>query len=148
LRKSGSPFSTNQRRAVWFWTAALVVTTLLSFGRYLPFFYRLFYALPYASTIRNPTKFMHVFSWALMIVFAYGMHGLFKAYMENPVKRVGGLFAQFKAWLATASTFEKVWLAGSVFAIGLSVVAWVIYAGKMDELASYLPTVDIPPEQA
>ena len=148
LRKNGSPFSTNQRRAVWFWTGVLVVTTLLSFGKYLPFFYRLFYALPYASTIRNPTKFMHVFSWALVIVFAYGMHGLFVAYMENPVKRAGGFLAQFKAWLATAVTFEKVWLAGSVFAIGISAVAWVIYSGKMDDLVKYLPTVDIPADQA
>ena len=148
LRKGGSPYSVNQRRAIWFWSGVLVLTTLLAFGKYLPFFYRLFYALPYASTIRNPTKFMHVFSWALMIVFAYGMHGLFVAYMENPVKRVGGFFAQFKAWLATTVTFEKVWLAGSVLAIGASAVAWVIYSGKYNDLVKYLPTVGIPDEQA
>ncbi len=148
FRKSGSPFSTIQRRAVWFWTAVLVATALLSFGRYLPFFYRLFYALPYASTIRNPTKFMHVFSWALMIVFAYGMHGLYTAYMENPVKRVGGIFAQFRAWIATAVTFEKVWLVGGILAIGLAAVAWVMYGGKMGELTSYLQTVDISAEDA
>jgi hypothetical protein len=148
LRKGGSPFSTIQRRAIWFWTGVLVVTTLLSFGKYLPFFYRLFYSLPYASTIRNPTKFMHVFSWALVIVFAYGMHGLFKAYMENPVKRVGGFVAEFKAWWASAASFEQIWLAGSIFAIGITAVIWVVYSGKMDELQKYLQTVGIPESEA
>jgi hypothetical protein len=148
LRKSGSPFSALQRRMIWFWSGVLVATTLLAFGKYLPFFYRLFYALPYASTIRNPTKFMHIFSWALVIVFAHGMHGLFTAYMQNPVRRVGGFFAQFKVWRSSASTFEQIWLVGSVFVIGIAAVAWVMYSGKMDELQKYLTTVGIPEDEA
>ncbi len=148
LRKTGSPFTTNQRRAVRFWAGVLAVTMLLGFGRYLPFLYRLFYALPYASTIRNPTKFLHVFSWALVIVFAYGMHGLYKAFMENAADRAGGLVADFKAWWARAATFDRAWLAGCIFSIGIAIVAGIIYAGKFDELVKYLPTVGIPDDQA
>jgi hypothetical protein len=148
FRSAGSPFTTKQRRALWFWAGVLVVTTLLSFGRYLPFLYRMFYAIPYASTIRNPTKFMHVFSWALMIVFAYGMHGLFVAFMKEPVELVGGFFAQFKSRLKSATTFDQTWLAGGIIAIGAAVVAWVIYSGKLDQLVKYLPTVGIPDDQA
>jgi hypothetical protein len=148
LRRAGSPFSTNQRRALWFWAGVLVVTALLGFGKYLPFLYRLFYALPYASTIRNPTKFLHVFSWALVIVFAYGMHGLYKAFMEKAADQSEGLVAQFKAWWAGSATFDRAWLAGCVFSVGIAIVAWIIYAGKLDELVKYLPTVGIPEDQA
>ena len=52
----------------------LLVSALLAFGRFAPF-YKFFYALPYASMIRIPVKFMHLFSWILVILFAYGMHG-------------------------------------------------------------------------
>lgn len=148
LRKGGSPYSTLERRAIWFWTGVLVVTTLLSFGKYLPAFYRLFYNLPYASTIRNPTKFMHLFSWALMIVFAYGLHGLYVAYMQNPVKRAAGFFGQLKSWWKSAAGFEQFWLAGLIFSIGLSAMAWVVYSGKMDQLAAYMQTVGISAEDA
>src|SRR5581483_6640999 len=60
FRGRGSPFSVLQRRAIWFWAAILLATALLGFGKYAPFF-KFFYALPYAPTIRNPTKFMHIF---------------------------------------------------------------------------------------
>ena len=148
FRGTRSPFTTNQRRALWFWAGVLVVTTLLAFGKYLPFLYRLFYALPYASTIRNPTKFMHVFSWALVIVFAYGMHGLYKAFMENATAASGGFLVQFKAWWAGAAAFDRAWLTGCIFSIGIAIVAWIIYAGTLDELVKYLPTVGIPDDQA
>ena len=148
LRKRGSPFEPVQRRAVWFWSAVLVATALLSFGRYLPSVYKLFYALPYVSTIRNPTKFMHVFSWALIIVFAYGMHGLYAAYMKTTVRRTGGISARFKAWWKEASNFEQWWGVGSILAIIASAVAWLIYSGKMEQLKVYVESVGIPAEEA
>src|SRR6185295_11801190 len=70
LRKKGGPFTDAQRKAVWFWCVVVAVAMLLMFGRFAPF-YQLFYALPYASTIRNPAKFLHVVEWALLILFAY-----------------------------------------------------------------------------
>ncbi len=142
LRKRGSPFSPLQRRAIWFWSGVLLVTVLLAFGKFAPF-YRLFYSLPYASTIRNPTKFMHVFSWALVIVFAYGVHGLTVAYMQNPLGRAHGVLAQFKTWRERASSFERKWLNGCFIAIGVALLCWLIYASSDASLKSYMQTVGI-----
>ena len=59
LRRQNSVFGENQRRMIWFWFALLVISLLLAFGRF-GFFdgmpYRLLYALPYFSTIRNPDQ--------------------------------------------------------------------------------------------
>ena len=147
FRTRGSPFTILQRRAIWFWTVALVVAALLAFGKNAPF-YQFFYLLPYTSTIRNPQKFMHVFSWALVIVFAYGVHGLSVAYMQKPVAGAEGWFAQFKAWKAKAQPFERWWFNGSVIAIVVSVLGWLIYATSGSRLRAYLETVGINPEEA
>ena len=98
---------------------------------------------PYASTIRSPTKFMHVFSWALTIIFAYGLHGLSVAYLENATASVGGMWTRFKNWLAKAATFERAWFYGSLGAVGFSLLACLIYSGEMPKLTEYLQTVGV-----
>ncbi|HWF18890.1 MAG TPA: hypothetical protein VG754_06455 [Verrucomicrobiae bacterium] len=147
LRRQGSPFTIFQRRAIWFWLGTTIVSVLMSYGKHAPF-YRFFYALPYASTIRNPDKFMHVASWALVILFAYGVHGLVTVYLENYVARVGGFFGQFKTWLAKASSFERKWWYGSFIAIGLSLVGWLMYASMGSKLMAYVQTVGVPATDA
>lgn len=142
FRCRGSPFSQFQRRLIWFWSAVLIVALLLAFGKFGPL-YRLFYALPFASTIRNPVKFMHVFSWALVVLFGFGVHGLVVCYLESPVARVQGWFAQFKKWLAGAAPFEKKWMTACFAAIGISLFGWFIYASKGSGLEVYLQTVGI-----
>ena len=129
LRTRGSPFTIFQRRAIWFWGVVTVVAALLAIGKNAPF-YQFLYQLPYFSTIRNPQKFMHVFSWALVILFAYGVHGLVVAYMEKPVALAGGLLGQFKAWRAKAQPFERWWFNGSLWAIVLSLLGLMIYASS------------------
>src|SRR5439155_2895811 len=62
FRKQGGPFTAAQRKLVWFWCAVVAAGVLLMWGRFAPF-YQLFYALPYASTVRNPAKFLHVVEW-------------------------------------------------------------------------------------
>ncbi len=147
FRGRGSPYSEFQRRLIWFWTGVLVVALLLAFGKFGPL-YRLFYALPYASTIRNPVKFMHVFSWALVILFGFGVHGLTVAYLENPVARAQGWFAQFKKWRAGAAPFERKWMNACFAAIGVSLLGWFIYASKSSALEAYLQTVAISASDA
>ena len=147
FRKRGSPFSQLQRRSIWFWTAMLIIAALMSFGKFAPF-YQLFYALPYASTIRNPAKFMHVFSWVLVILFAYGMHGLAVAYLQNPVNREGGIVAQFKNWRARAAAFDRKWLNAAFASIPVALLAWLIYASTDSNLQSYMRSVGISGEDA
>ena len=147
LRKSGSPFTTLQRRSIWFWTFMLGATALLGFGKYAPF-YQFFYALPYAPSIRNPTKFMHIFSWVLVIVFGYGVHGLVTAYMQTSVARAGSVLAGLKNGWDGSRTFDRRWLVGCLFAVGVAVAGRLIYAACNARLQAYLPTVGIPPDQA
>ncbi len=83
LRKKNSVFDSIQRRWLWFWIAVGVISLLFGFGRYAPF-YRLLYALPYFSTIRNPVKFLFtVVNFALVILFAYGVDGLWRGYLQR-----------------------------------------------------------------
>jgi Bacterial membrane protein YfhO len=138
FRKTGSPFTLPQRRTIWFWTIAAFIALLLAFGRFAPF-YHIFYSIPYASTIRNPAKFIHVFNWALIIIFGYGVHGLFKTYMQNSVPSI------FKS---KAPSFDKSWLAGCLVALGIGLLAWLVYATSAFKLQTYMQSVGIPPEIA
>ena len=137
FRRRDSAFSLMQRRMIWFWLAALGVSLLLSFGRFAPF-YQFFYALPYASTIRNPAKFLHTLEWALLILFAYGLHGLSARYMETAAATGRGLVAQWQAWWPKVTGFDRRWVLGSVGFIGLSLVAWFVYAKSRDGLEAYI----------
>ncbi len=142
FRNEASPFTKFQRRAIWFWLGVAVISLLLSFGKFAPF-YRLFYALPYASAIRNPDKFMHVFAWAMLIVFAYGVHGLSVAYLQNPLARAEGLLTQFKNWWAKSSAFDRRWLGGCLAVVVISCLSWAVYAQNAKQLAAYIATVGI-----
>ncbi|MBI5386509.1 MAG: hypothetical protein HZA90_17710 [Verrucomicrobia bacterium] len=129
-------FSRSERLHIWFWVAMLAVAVVLSWGRHAPF-YRLLYALPFFSTIRNPNKFMHPGHMALLILFGYGLLGLSRCYLKNASARVGG----FKVWWAKAALFEKRWLVGGALTAGLAVLAWLIYAAARSDLVKYLATV-------
>ena len=84
FRRENSPFTETQKRFIWFWAVVVAGSLLLSWGRFAPVFYKMFYALPYASTIRNPAKFVLTLSWATVILFAYGVHVLSRRYLEVP----------------------------------------------------------------
>ena len=66
---------------IWFWAVVMLLCLLLAWGRFAPF-YAMLYQLPYFSTIRNPAKFLIFFSFALVIIFAYGVHALNRRYLD------------------------------------------------------------------
>jgi len=137
LRKKDSPFNLKQRKFIWFWTVAAFVSLLLSFGRYAPF-YRVFYMLPFASTIRNATKFTHSFHLSLVILFAYGVHGMSSRYLDAAAPALTGLSAHLKLWWAKANPFDKRWTRGCIFAIVASFLAWLLYASSRGGLEKQL----------
>lgn len=137
FRKRGGPFTDAQRKAVWFWCAVVGVGMLLMFGRFAPF-YQFFYALPYASTIRNPAKFLHVVEWALLILFAYGAGALGRVGFSGPVSAAGGLSSHWKAWWAKAVGFDRRWVVGSGLALVAFGIAWMIYAASRGQLEQHL----------
>jgi hypothetical protein len=113
---------------IWFWAGAAFVSMLLMFGRYWPF-YQFFYMLPYFSTIRNPAKFTHTFHWSLVILFAYGIHGLSVRYLEGGVVPAAqGLISHLKHWWAKAPKFDRAWTSGSLIALGVSLLGWMMWA--------------------
>jgi len=149
LRGQNSVFSETHRRYLWFWTVIMIISLLLSFGRFglfdgMP--YRLFYALPYFSTIRNPNKFLFVFTWAIVIVFAYGIDGLNRRYLEIPIKGSTSLSVQLKNWWTKVRGFDRNWVSGCGIAIIGSFIGWLIYASEKPGLVRYLQTVGFPDE--
>jgi hypothetical protein len=135
-----SVFTPVERKLVWFWAAALAVSLLLAYGRFAPFF-QFVYAIPYASTIRNPGKFLAIFTFSTTVLAAYGIHGLCRGYLETPLQNISGSGSRLKSWWAKASTFDKRWTIGCFVAIGASLAGWFIYAQSQHSLEQYLQEV-------
>ncbi|MEO5801892.1 MAG: hypothetical protein ABIR24_00055 [Verrucomicrobiota bacterium] len=129
FRKQNSPFTLIEKKFVWFWSAIAVVSLLLAFGRHAPF-YQFFFALPYASTIRNTLKFLNPFHVALLILFGYGLESLVRRYFEIPAAKATAP--------KNSSAFEKKWIVFSSIALGAGVLGWMLYAASKRKLLSYL----------
>lgn len=137
LRKKGDVFTTAQRRLVWFWLAVLIVAALLMFGRFAPF-YQFFYALPYASTIRNPAKFHHIVQWSLLILFAFGAQALCRVGLTCSGGVANGLGAQWKSFWAKATSFDRKWIMFSTLLVVLCGVGCLVYASSRSKLEEHL----------
>jgi hypothetical protein len=143
-RKRDSVFTPSQRKHLWFWVAAAVVSLLLAFGRFAPF-YQFIFPLPYFHSIRNPAKFLEIFSLALIVLFAHGIDALDRrGFASAPSPVPGG----FKTWWAKTVKFDRRWVAGCAVAFGVCVVGWVIYAAHRADLERYLQTVQFSEGQA
>jgi hypothetical protein len=143
LRKKDSVFSPDTRRRIWFWIGVVAIALPLAWGRFAPF-YRLLYALPYFSTIRNPAKFLHPLSWALVVLFAYGIDGLWRRYLQAPAGGAAGL----RAWWQRVRGFDRRWTLGSLAVFGASLLAGLIYVSSRDGLERYLQQVGFEPAMA
>ncbi len=145
LRRQNSAFTGIQRRFIWFWSAILVVTLLLGWGRFAPF-YKVLYMLPHVSNIRNPCKFLAVFSWAIVILFAYGVHGLSRRYLEISAPGSSSALTQLKTWWTRIRGFDRNWTLGCVLAVVVSLLGWMIYAVEKPGLVRYLQKMGFPDE--
>jgi hypothetical protein len=135
FRRQNSLFSEGQKRIIWFWTVILILSLLFAWGRFAPF-YAILYKLPYFSTIRNPTKFIIFFSWALIIVFGYGVDALSRGWLSPAAKTLGPR----EGWQSTA-TFDRGWIFASAGIFGVSLLGWWIYASHKAALIKYLQKV-------
>ncbi len=140
FRRENSPFSANQKRFIWFWSGVLVLSLLLAWGKFAPF-YALLYKLPYFSTIRSPTKFIMFFSWALIILFAYGLDALSRTYL-NPAAKPAALRDLWK----NIGDFDRKCFFTFAGVLGLSLMAGGIYAGHKPQLVKYLEKVGFASE--
>ncbi|MCL5098336.1 MAG: hypothetical protein M1608_12580, partial [Candidatus Omnitrophica bacterium] len=108
MRGQASPYSPGERRMVWFWSGLGLVSLLLAYGRYAPF-YRVIYELPFFSTIRNPIKFMHPFHLTVLVLFGYGLQDLSRRYLGARTVRGGSTGNYLKTWWNSAPAFDKKW---------------------------------------
>jgi hypothetical protein len=145
FRRQKSPFSDSQKKLVWFWTFVLLISLPLAWGRFAPgshssdgfLFYALLYKLPYFSTMRNPSKFLGFFCWALVVLFAYGVQLLCRQ-LDGAAPKSAGLATQLKNWWARAGQFDRRWIfaCGGLFAA--SVLGWLVFSGQQTEFVQYL----------
>ena len=152
LRKEDAVFSDTQRRYVWFWSAVALLSVFFAWGRF-SFFYALLYKLPYFSTIRSPTKFLIVFSWAIVVLFAYGIDAFSRRYLVPRAKAktapaTPGVAApppeKPKSGWAAASDFDRKWTLGCGIAVVASLLGWLVFAGEKKAFSHYLATVGFP----
>jgi hypothetical protein len=146
FRRENSVFTQTQKRFIWFWTVVLVGSLLMSWGRFAPLFYKLFYALPYASTMRNPCKFVLVLSWAIVILFGYGIHALSRRYLEVPAANANSISVQLKSWWTKIRGFDRNWIIVCILAVVGSVLAWLVYASEKPNFVGYLEKIGFADE--
>ncbi len=140
LRRKNSLFDLERRKWLWFWLGAAVLSFLLALGHFAPF-YRWFYALPYVSTIRNPVKFLYLFSFAIVVLFAFGVEGLRRKYMQPAGTNADSRWTGLQSWWNRAAKFEKYWVYGCGLVGVASLLAWLDYAQHRPELDQYLLSV-------
>lgn len=138
LRRKDSVFNPENQKLVWFWTGAGLISLLLAYGHYAPL-YRILYALPYFSTIRSPTKFLQLVDFSLVILFAYGVHGISTRFLCPDSADAQRL--PLKAWWTRAGVFERRWIIGCVVALGAAIFAWMVYSHSQGSLEKYLQGV-------
>ncbi len=144
-KAAGQPFTPEERRWVFFWAIAALISLLLSFGRFAPF-YRVIYALPYFSTIRNPIKFLHPFHMALLVLFAYGLQGLWRRHLETVVARKAGLVDQIRNWWIQAKGYDQSTRRGVLIIGALSLAGAILYGASRTSLVKHLGEVGFPGE--
>jgi len=84
----------------------------------------------------------------LIIVFAYGVHGLSRRYLETAAAGVASLPDHLRNWWAKVRGFDRKWVVGCAAAIAVSLLGWLIYASAHKGLADYLQTVQFDEETA
>jgi hypothetical protein len=135
FRRQNSPFSDAQKKFIWFWAAVMVASLLLAWGRFAPMFYGLLYQLPYFSTIRNPAKFFIFLVWALVVLFAYGIHALSRRHLATETAGKGKIVT--KHWDA----FDRKWTFACAGIFGASIFGGLMFAGHKPEFVEYLKKV-------
>ena len=133
LRRNGQAFSQFERRMIWFWAIAGFISVLFAWGRYAPF-YKIVYALPYFSSIRNPMKFMHPAHLTLIILFGYGLQGLSRLYLEAGAVKV--------------TSYERRWTMGLIAALAVSVMGLLVFANARRGIIAFLTSTGFSDSEA
>jgi len=140
-RKKDSIFSLQERRIIWFWLVVAVLSLFMSWGRFSAVYEFAYYHVPFVSNFlsvsRNPTKFLYIVNFALVILFAYGVNGLWKRYVIAP----GVVWRGLIRWWQELKGAERGWALGCVGLLALATIATLLYTTSKPKLVSYLAAV-------
>jgi len=131
FRRQNPVFSRNQKIMIWFWAFVMIAALLVAWGRFAPLFYGLLYKLPHFDAIRNPAKFIIFSSWALAVLFAYGMDAMGRRYLDATAK------SGTRKW----DGFDRNLIFSFVGLLAASVVGWCVYSAHKDALVQYIKKV-------
>jgi hypothetical protein len=147
-RKEGSPYTTAERRMVWFWGGAALFSLCAAWGRH-GFVYRFVYELPYFANIRNPMKFMHPLNISLIILCGFGLEALSRRYLQALApSRPGTPPRRPQNWWQRFASFDKFWVIGTLAFLLLSVIAHFILVSSKPDLIIYLQRAGFDPALA
>ena len=146
FRRENSPFTETQKRFIWFWAVVVAGSLLLSWGRFAPLelsslYEWLYDKVPGLSSVRNPAKFVLTLAWATVILFAYGVHILSRRYLEIPATSSDPTSTQLVNWWQKVRGFDRKWTLACVGTVGISILAWLLYAAQKSDLIKYLESV-------
>jgi len=137
-RKEKSGLDSSQQKYVWFWLLVLLGSVFLAWGRFDPFglYAHTVYKLPFFSSIRNPVKFVLIYSWAISILCAYGVHDLSRRYLNPAVPT-----ADLGVWWSRVAGFDRKWTLASLGVAGAGLLGWLVYSSEKPSLMAYLNKV-------
>jgi hypothetical protein len=136
-RKRNSPYSKNERQAVWFWGVAALISLMAAWGRF-SFVYQFIARLPFINNIRNAIKFLHPLNICLIILSGYGLETLHRRYMRGAANRAGSPPQQVVRWWGKLAGFDRKWIIGTLLVLGASVVGLLFLSSSEGGLAHYL----------
>jgi hypothetical protein len=145
-RKEDSPYSTGERRMVWFWGGVALFSLMAAWGRY-SFVYALLYQLPLLANFRNPQKYMHPMNISVIILSGYGLEALGRQYLAAAEKAQTFFQTMATAW-KRVSAFDKWWMAGCVVALGAAVAGYFEFASSKAALITHLEHNGFDPTQS
>ena len=137
LRVKGGPFSITERRMIWFWAVVAFVSLLLSLGRHAPF-YQFIFPLPFFKSIRNPVKFLHLFSVAAVVLAAYGLQGLWRMHVEAAKESGESLLESFRRRWAEIAEFDRHCVTVLAALVPTSLFLWLLYSSSFKTLQRHL----------
>jgi hypothetical protein len=137
IRKTDSPYSAPERRAIWFWGIAALFSLTAAWGQH-GFVFQFIYELPYLTNIRSPMKFMHPLNICLIILSGYGLEVLYRRYLSTPAQKGRTFFQSMWGGVKNFTSFDKKWSIGCLIAILASVVAFLVLMASREDLVEYL----------
>ena len=135
-----SPFSSTERRLVWFWASLGGLSLLLAFGRFGPI-YPFIYQLPFFNSSRVPSKWLHVVHLCSIVLFAYGLEALARGALTRPNSRLSANTNSTFGWWRQAQGFDRYWSRGLLACVISVVLATVTYSTFTDRLTKYLQSL-------